>query len=354
VSRPLGVAVVGVGATQWSGAAHLPAIAATPGVKLSRLVTSNDESARRAQEAWDVPASAQLQDALHDPRVDIVTITLRVARHAEIAEAAVSAGKNVYCEWPLALDTSEAIALESLSAKHSGAVHVVGLQGRLAPEFRAAATAIADGRIGRPLRASASVQVPQGLQPRPRHRAHLRHRSASANVLSIQGGHVLDVLVSMLGAAGDVQFSQMWTAVDEFTVLETGERLPRDAPDNVVTQLEIGRVPVTVQLSQTSARSGTVIEVLGTAGSIRLVGPDQPQMSAVDGTLTELGGETVALVPEHFGGGLDRAHPGSNVALLYADISRAIAGDTGTDLPTFERAVSMHRLLDAIERRAQS
>jgi predicted dehydrogenase len=351
----LGVAVVGIGASQWSGIAHLPALASTPGLEVVRLVTSSAESAKRAQETWDVPASGTLEEALEDDAVDVVTITVRVAHHAGIAAAAIRAGKHVYCEWPLAVDSAEADSLAQLSAQHPDRLHVVGLQGRLAPELRAVASAVADGRIDRPLRATVQVFLPQGLQARPLHRAHLRHRSAAANVLSIQGGHSLDMLVSVLGEAGPVQAAEIWTAVDEFTVLETGERLPRDAPDNVMAHLALGGVPVTLQLSQTSARSSTTIDILGTVGSIRITAPDQPQMSPLDVTVTDLGMAPglLSISEAQPSIGLDRTHPGYNVAQTYRLMSDVAWGRADrSSLPTFDRAVSVHRLIEEIERTA--
>jgi predicted dehydrogenase len=285
-----------------------------------------------------------------------VAITVRVARHFDIASAAISAGKHVYCEWPLGVDTAQARELAALSARHPDRVHLVGLQGRLTPEVGAVAAAIASGRIGRPLRANLEVHVPQALQARPKHRAHLRHRSAAANVLSIQGGHALDMLGAVLGPPGEVAFARIWTAVDEFTVLETGERLPGDAPDNVVAQLELGGVPVTVQLSQTSTRPGSVVEVLGTTASVRIIAPDQPQMCALDviGTDLDRAPEPWPTVFDEDGIGLDRTHVGYGVALAYSRLGRSLRdGDIDATLATFDDAVVAHELIDAIERAAE-
>src|SRR5689334_21019108 len=133
MNSQLGVAIVGVAPDQWSGAAHIPALDATEGLELVRLVTSSPESAARAAEKWGVAASSELSDALADESVNIITVTLRVAKHADIVRAAIAAGKHVYCEWPLGLTTEEALELAALSAEHPDTVHVVGLQGRFSP-----------------------------------------------------------------------------------------------------------------------------------------------------------------------------------------------------------------------------
>ena len=163
------------------------------------------------------------------------------------------------------------------------------------------------------------------------------------------------MLVAVLGEPGPVHAAAIWTAVDEFTVLETGERLPRDAPDNVMAHLELGGVPVTLQLSQTSTRSCTTIDILGTTGSIRITAPDQPQMSPLDVTVTDLGSapEPLSVTGVDVATGLDPAHPGHNVAAVYRRIVEVASGNAdGSALPRFDRAVSMHRLVESIERRA--
>jgi hypothetical protein len=143
------------------------------------------------------------------------------------------AGKHVYCEWPLARDTPEAHVLAALSAARPDRIHLAGLQGRFSPELRTAAEMVATGRIGRPLTANVRVFLSHGLVPRPAHRAHLRHAAVGATVLSIQGGHVLDMVQRVLGPA-TVGSTRIWPAVPEF-VIDTGERLPRDAPDNAIS-----------------------------------------------------------------------------------------------------------------------
>jgi len=352
VSDALGVALVGVGRDQWSGVAHIPAITATGGVRLERLVASNPDSARAAGELWHVPAGDDLHAMLDDDQVDVVTITVRVAKHAEIARAAIAAGKHVYCEWPLATNAVEARGLAELSRDHPGRLHLVGLQGRLSPRVGATRDLVASGRLGRPLTASIRVLLPQGLQPRPRHRAHLRHRASAANVLTIQGGHAIDVLASILGGEpGPLLAAKMWTAVDEFTVLETGERLARDAPDNVIAIVEIGSVPVSVQLSQTAASTIAEMKVLGTEGVLTIRTADQPQMSQPEISFVPLSGEPelVGLDDRLSGIALDPTHPGYQVAIAYRALAQTIVGRPTEGLPTFTDVLPLHDLLDSFQ-----
>lgn len=351
----LGVAVVGAGPDHWSGTAHIPALQAQDGVRLQALVTSSPDSAARAAQRWGVPATSELRRVLEDDEVDAVTVTVRVPHHAEIVGSALAAGKHVYCEWPLARDTAEARTLAALAGDRPDRVHLAGLQGRFSPELRTAAGMIAEGRIGRPLTANVRVYLSHGIQRRPAHRAHLRHATVGATVLTILGGHVLDMVQRVLGSA-TASTARIWPAVPEF-VLDTGERLPRDAPDNVVALLDTGhgddRVPTAVHLSQTAAAQGFAMDVHGTEGTLHLSAAGQPQFGGLGLAVTPLGASVPSTVEPRRGlpyaSALPAGHPGQNVASAYAAMAHAVrSGERDPLLPGFDQAVALHELLDAV------
>jgi predicted dehydrogenase len=346
----LGIGVVGAGVDHWSGTAHIPAIAAQDGVALRAVVTSSPDSAAVAGQRWGVPATHELARVLEDDAVDVVVVTVRVPRHAEIVDAAIAAGKHVYCEWPLAVDTAQAAYLAKLSATRPDRVHVVGLQGRFSSHLRTAADLVAAGAIGRVLTANLRLYLPHGLLPRPIHRAHLRHRSVGANVLTIQAGHTLDMVARLLGPAAVVS-ARLWSAVPEFLV-DTGERLPRDAPDNLVAVFDHDGVIAAVHVSQTGSAESFAMDVLGTAGALRLSSTGQPQFGGLLADLTPLGGSPAAVEPDpalRFRSPLPAAHPGHNVAALYAALADAVRTDRRDPiLPRFADAVVLHRLLDDV------
>lgn len=347
----LSVAVVGAGIDHWSGTAHIPAIAALDGLRLDHLVTSSPESASTASARWKVPTTHELGQVLDDDTVDIVAVTVRVPRHAEIVEAAISAGKHVYCEWPLAVDSTQAKELAALSDGRPDRIHVTGLQGRFSPHLSTAADLLSAGRIGRLLAANLRLYLPHGLLPRPAHRAHLRHRAVAANVLSIQAGHTLDMLGTILGRP-KVHSARLWSAVPEF-LLDTGERLPRDAPDNLVAVLDYDGTVAVTQFSQTGPREAFAVEILGTEGLLRLTATSQPQFGGLTLTVDSLGSATAEKLEPRpdlpAGSPLPAEHPGHNVASAYAALAAAIrSGRADSLLPDFRTAVDLHELLDVI------
>ncbi|MCM2391887.1 Gfo/Idh/MocA family protein [Streptomyces albipurpureus] len=350
----LGVAVVGAGADHWSGAAHIPAITALNDVRLKGLVTSSPESASAATARWGVPATHDLDRVLDDKDVDIVAVTVRVPRHAEIVKAAIGAGKHIYCEWPLATGSGQARELAELSAAHPEQVHVTGLQGRYSPHLGTAAALLSSGRVGRPLSANLRLHLPHGLLPRPAHRAHLRHRSVGANVLTIQAGHTLDMLGVILGRPR-VDSARLWSAVPEFLV-DTGERLPRDAPDSLITVLDHAGVVTVAHISQTGPRETFALEILGTEGALSLTGTSQPQFGGLTLAITPLGGTSEEIAPHDglpYPSPLPASHPGHNVASAYAALTAAVRdGHRDSLIPDFQAAVDLHVLLEEIERTA--
>jgi len=87
------VAVVGLG---FMGGVHLKAISWVQGVELAAVVS------RRAP-GWDVKHYSKLDDALADPEIDAVDLCLPTDLHESATIAALSAGKHVLVEKPMAL-----------------------------------------------------------------------------------------------------------------------------------------------------------------------------------------------------------------------------------------------------------
>jgi predicted dehydrogenase len=73
------------------------------------------QSADAAGNVFGVPAAFDNhQELVNSPTVDVVAITVKVPCHLELATAALSAGKAVYCEWPLGNGLTEAETLAAL------------------------------------------------------------------------------------------------------------------------------------------------------------------------------------------------------------------------------------------------
>ena len=148
--RPLRCAVLGLGNRGLSLSRLLSGFA---GVEIVWLVDSSEDRIARVRThlgAHPVRESDAVADALADPSVDIVFVTLPDYLHRHAAEQAFRGGKNVFLEKPIATTLADAKAI--LNAwKESGRLLQIGYVLRQAPFYQAVRNVVRQGRLG-PLR----------------------------------------------------------------------------------------------------------------------------------------------------------------------------------------------------------
>lgn len=99
--------------------------------------------------------------AAFGPTVDAVVIATSHESHAELATAALRAGKAVYLEKPMATSVRDAAAVASLAAS-SGRTLQLGFAYRHHPLWRRVAALVRDGRLRPPLQVCAVFSGPTG------------------------------------------------------------------------------------------------------------------------------------------------------------------------------------------------
>ncbi|MFW6051102.1 MAG: Gfo/Idh/MocA family protein [Myxococcota bacterium] len=141
----LGVAVIGAGA--W-GKNHVRNFARMPGARL-RHVCDADAEARRAVAAAHpgVAVAPEARAAFDDPSVAAVVIATDAPSHADLARAALDAGKDVLVEKPLALSSADAEALCEL-ADANGRILMVGHLLLYHPAVDLLRRLVAEGELG--------------------------------------------------------------------------------------------------------------------------------------------------------------------------------------------------------------
>lgn len=130
----------------------IPAIEAEPRSKLYGFITRTPAKAAAypGARSW-----ASVEEAVADPAVDAVYIALPVAFHAAATIAALSAGKHVLCEKPMAMNFAEAERMVA-EGRNSSCLFGVAYYRRLYPKLIRARQLIAEGAIGRSLLAEAN------------------------------------------------------------------------------------------------------------------------------------------------------------------------------------------------------
>ena len=135
--------------------AHLQHIKSRPEkYQIVGLLNSSVANAKAAIERYGLlpttRAYASPEELATDSNVDLVVCATRVDRHYETLLPAVRAGKNVFTEWPLAVNLAEARLLTE-AAQNSSAKTVIGLQGHASAYVQKIKEIIASGRIGKVL-----------------------------------------------------------------------------------------------------------------------------------------------------------------------------------------------------------
>ncbi|NIA14438.1 MAG: Gfo/Idh/MocA family oxidoreductase [Nitrospiraceae bacterium] len=141
----IGVGVVGTG---FIGPVHIDALRRLGHVEIVALGEANQELARAKADALGIPkAYGDFNDLINDADVEVVHNCTPNNMHLEINSAIVQAGKHVFSEKPLAMDSNESAQLLQLAQEH-GVVHGVNFNYRLYPLAQEMRHRIARGDIG--------------------------------------------------------------------------------------------------------------------------------------------------------------------------------------------------------------
>jgi predicted dehydrogenase len=343
----------------WAAQAHIPAlISLADDFEITALSTSRRESADAARERFGVPAAFDNHlDLVNSAAVDVVAVTVKVPHHLELATAALNAGKAVYCEWPLGNGLEEAETLAAL-ASQARVLAVTGLQARSAPAVAYVRDLLAQGYVGEVL---STTLIGSGMGWGPMvdpYNAYLVDKDNGATMLSIALGHAADALCHCLGEVGELS-ATMTARRTSAEVTGTGERIPMTAEDQVaVSGLLDGGAAFSIHYRGGVSRGTNLLwEINGTEGDLQLTSAGgQPQIFELElcgGNGTQSSLEVLPVPDEYRWAPAQVPGPSTNVAQAYARFARDYR--EGTHLcPTFEDAVTRHRMLEAIETAAAS
>jgi predicted dehydrogenase len=150
---PLRVAMIGyafMGAAHsqaWRTAGHVAELPLRP--EMTVVVGRHADSVAAAADrlGWQESATDWRQ-VIERPDIDLVDICTPGDTHAEIAAAALAAGKHVLCEKPMANTVAEAESMAAAAEAASGQQAMVGFTYRRTPAVALAQQMVADGTIG--------------------------------------------------------------------------------------------------------------------------------------------------------------------------------------------------------------
>ena len=333
----------------WGSSVHAGVIDALPDFELVAVGTAHRETAEESAQYFGAThAFHDYRELAQCPDVDLVSVAVRVPFHHEMVMAALAAGKHVYCEWPLGATLVQAEEMAAL-ARERGVRHVVGLQNRADPVYAEVRRLLHAGYLGELLTCRLS-QINGGGAVREERRTYQADPALGAHTLSITAGHALDSFLFATGSEFSEVIAMLDTRIPHWRVTETGEMVPTASPDNILASATLaGGATASVAVAAVPfLGSGLALELYGSEGTITVT-RDGGGLVLRGGTgegaeLEELQVEDREPVPDAIGRG-----PAANVARVYQRLAASIRGE-GEAEPNFDTAVSLHRVLDAIQR----
>ena len=220
MSGSVGAIIVGTG---FGVLTHLRALR-NAGITVHALVGRKPDKTRERAAMFDVPHGLTvLADALALPGVDGVSIATPPHTHAEIALAAIAAGKHVLCEKPFARDAAEGERMLD-AAEKAGVVHLLGTEFRYATSQALLARTVRAGVIGDPRLATFIMNVPVLADPAGEVPDWWSSTESGGGWLGAYASHIIDQVRVTVGEIAGVSASlslvsdRSWTAEDSYTV----------------------------------------------------------------------------------------------------------------------------------------
>jgi len=303
--------------------------------------------------------------------VDLVDICTPGDTHAEIAIAALAAGKHVLCEKPLANSVEEAEAMVR-AAEASDGLAMVGFTYRRVPAIQLARTLVADGRIGTVRHVRAQYLQDWIADPQAPLSWRLDKQKAGSGALGDIGAHVIDLAQFVTGESVTGVSAVLETFVKERPVAdsfgglhgtasstETGPVTVDDAAIFLGRMSGGGLATFEATRFAWGRKNAIRLEINGSAGSLAFDFEDMNVLHFFDASqpAAEAGFRRIVVTePEHAyvaawwppGHGLGYEHAFTHQAV---DLVTAIA-EHRQPVPSFADGLAVQRVLDAVERSA--
>ncbi|WP_142058678.1 Gfo/Idh/MocA family protein [Pseudarthrobacter sp. B4EP4b] len=294
--------------------------------------------------------------------IHIVDICAPGWMHAEIAIAALEAGKHVLLEKPLAntLAEAEAITAAAQAARAKGVQSMVGFNYRRVPALALAKELVSEGRLGaiRQVRAAylqdwlADETAPMTWR--------LKKETAGSGALGDIASHAIDQVLFLLGDRVTEVSGRLQTFVDRRPGTEGLEDVTVDDAAWATLHLASGAI-ASVEASRvaTGRKNSLQIEIYGDKGALRFDLENLNELQFLDATAParERGFRRIVVTePEH--PYLDAWWPQGHIigwehtfTHEVRDLLLAIDGGTPPS-PSFEDGLEVQRILAAVEESA--
>lgn len=228
----LRVAMIGYG---FMGAAHSQGWRTAPRVfdlpantEMAVIVGRDAAAVAKAAKKWGWAESAtDWREVIAREDIDVVDIVTPGDSHAEIAIAALDAGKHVLCEKPLANTAAEAEAMAAAAERAAarGVKAMVGFTYRRVPAVTFLRQLIAEGVVGRIAHVRASYRQDWLVDPDMPLAWRLQKEHAGSGALGDIGAHAIDLVEFVTGMDVEQVSGVLDTIVKQRPLLGSGTGL---------------------------------------------------------------------------------------------------------------------------------
>jgi myo-inositol 2-dehydrogenase/D-chiro-inositol 1-dehydrogenase len=136
-----------------------------PGAKVVAISDVMEESARKVAAELEIPIwERDCRRLLENKDLDAIVICSSTDTHAQLINESAQAGKDIFCEKPVALDLDR-IDSALNSVVQAGVKLMVGFNRRFDPSFKKARAMVAAGKVGTPHLLRISSRDPQPPPP---------------------------------------------------------------------------------------------------------------------------------------------------------------------------------------------
>ena len=272
--REIRIGLLGFG---FMGKTHAYAVSALPfffdslpfTARITGVVTRSMEKSLRVAKEFSIENAYDSMEALIASDVDVIDVCTPNICHAREVEAALAAGKHIYCEKPLAHTLEDAEKIAAMAKNTNRICTVVFNNHHLAPITRAKEL-IAQGRLGEILSFDFAYLHNSCIDPE--RTAGWKQSAAvcgKGGVLFDLGSHILDLLVYLCGPVESV-IGRSQVAFPERRGMN-GELWQTDAPEAfyILAKTKSGAVG-TVTASKLAAGSNDDLRftIHGTKGAL--------------------------------------------------------------------------------------
>ncbi len=332
-----------------------------PRVVLAHLSEITAELATaRAEALGFARASADWRDVIADPEVEVVSITTPNPLHAEIAIAALEAGKHVWCEKPMATRLEDAEAMTA-AARRSGRVAVLGYNYIQSPLMRQIGALLAAGAIGRVTHFR--IEMDEDFMAAPEAAFGWKSEAGSGlGALDDFGVHPVSLIHTLLGPITRVVCHATKPYAERATADGTRRAVETHDVANVLCELADGASGLIALSRSAWGRKGRIaFQIFGAEGSIVF---DQERFNELqlftrEGDVATQGFRTILAGPAHPPYDRFIAAPGHGLGfndlktIECHELLKAIAG-AKAHVIDFEQGLAIERVIAAMGRSQQS